>query len=102
VVDRERRRAYRRSLAWPPALAEHGHEAVAPGLVVRGAGGAARILIGVSSAPGAFSETVVREVASHQTPCDLPHVEPTSQCEAIPKDVLAWTEAGLARHRQLC
>jgi malate dehydrogenase (oxaloacetate-decarboxylating) len=51
------------------------------------------VLIGVSGAAGAFSEPIVREMARHvERPVVFPMSNPTSQAEATPEDVLAWTE----------
>jgi malate dehydrogenase (oxaloacetate-decarboxylating) len=51
------------------------------------------VLIGVSGQPGAFTETAVREMAKHTArPVIFPLSNPTSRSEAIPKDLLAWTE----------
>jgi malate dehydrogenase (oxaloacetate-decarboxylating) len=86
--------AYRKELAWPSALAdEHGLGAQAP----RGLASVIRqlrptVLIGVSGAPGAFTEPIVREMARHaQRPAIFPMSNPTSQAEATPFDVIAWT-----------
>jgi malate dehydrogenase (oxaloacetate-decarboxylating) len=50
-------------------------------------------LIGVSCQPGAFTEDVVREMARNVSrPIVFPLSNPTSRCEAAPKDLLAWTE----------
>ncbi len=85
---------YRRGLSWPSALAE------AAGLpagrrdllsVVRAVRPTA--LVGASGAPGVFTEAVVREVARHVArPLVFPLSNPTSKAEAVPSDVLAWTE----------
>jgi malate dehydrogenase (oxaloacetate-decarboxylating) len=87
--------AYRRELAWPAALAErHGLGGAAPRdllAVVRQL--RPTVLIGVSGAAGAFSEPIVREMARHvERPVVFPMSNPTSQAEATPEDVLAWTE----------
>lgn len=50
------------------------------------------VLIGVSGAPGLFSEEVIKEMHAH---CDRPIVfplsNPTSRVEATPNDILTWT-----------
>jgi malic enzyme len=84
---------YRRELAWPPALAateglQPGHDLLT---VVRALH--PTVLIGVSGATGAFTETVVREMAAHvERPLIFPLSNPTSQAEASPEDVIHWTE----------
>ncbi|MFI5283055.1 MAG: NAD-dependent malic enzyme [Candidatus Dormibacterales bacterium] len=51
------------------------------------------ILIGVSTIPGAFTEEIVREMALHvDRPIILPLTNPTSLSEAIPEDLLKWTD----------
>jgi malate dehydrogenase (oxaloacetate-decarboxylating) len=51
------------------------------------------VLIGVSGQGGAFSEAVVREMASHcERPVIFPLSNPTSSCEAVPADLQRWTE----------
>jgi malate dehydrogenase (oxaloacetate-decarboxylating) len=53
----------------------------------------ATILIGLSTLPGAFSEPIVREMARKcQRPIILPLSNPTSKAEAIPEDLLHWTD----------
>jgi malate dehydrogenase (oxaloacetate-decarboxylating) len=51
------------------------------------------MLIGVSTASGAFTEAVVREMAKH---CDRPIIFPLSNpaplAEATPADLIAWTD----------
>jgi malate dehydrogenase (oxaloacetate-decarboxylating) len=50
-------------------------------------------LIGVSGQPGLFSEAVVRVLAGGvERPIVLPLSNPTPRAEAIPADVLAWTD----------
>lgn len=51
------------------------------------------ILIGASAQPGAFSEPIVREIAQYvDRPIIFPLSNPTSKCEAIPSDLLRWTD----------
>lgn len=51
------------------------------------------VLIGVSGQAGAFSEAIVREMASHvKIPVIFPLSNPTSCSEAIPEDLIAWTD----------
>jgi malate dehydrogenase (oxaloacetate-decarboxylating) len=51
------------------------------------------ILIGTAAQPQAFTEDVVREMARHVwRPLVFPLSNPTSKCEALPVDVIAWTE----------
>ncbi len=50
-------------------------------------------MIGVSGQPGLFTEPVVRSMAaSVARPIVLPLSNPTPRAEAVPADVLAWTE----------
>jgi malate dehydrogenase (oxaloacetate-decarboxylating) len=52
----------------------------------------ATILIGLSTAPGAFTESIVREMASKTArPIIFPLSNPTARSEAIPSDLLQWT-----------
>jgi malate dehydrogenase (oxaloacetate-decarboxylating) len=51
------------------------------------------ILIGTSTQPGAFSEQIVRTMASQvERPIILPLSNPTSRCEALPEDLIRWTD----------
>jgi len=51
------------------------------------------VLIGVSAQRGAFQESVIRAMARHTaTPVIFPLSNPTSCCEADPRDLLAWTD----------
>ncbi|WP_420265358.1 NAD-dependent malic enzyme [Candidatus Magnetominusculus dajiuhuensis] len=51
------------------------------------------ILIGTSKQPRAFTERIVRDMAAHTArPIIFPLSNPTSLHEAIPADILAWTD----------
>jgi malate dehydrogenase (oxaloacetate-decarboxylating) len=51
------------------------------------------ILIGAAAQPQAFTEEIVREMARHVTrPMIFPLSNPTSKAEALPVDLINWTE----------
>ncbi len=51
------------------------------------------LLIGCSTSPGAFTEEIVREMAAHtERPIIFAMSNPTPLSEAIPSDLIAWTE----------
>ena len=51
------------------------------------------ILIGASTIARAFTEEIVREMAAHvERPIILPLTNPTSLSEAVPEDLVAWTD----------
>lgn len=51
------------------------------------------ILLGTSTVPGAFTEEIVKTMArSVERPIIFPISNPTERIEAMPADVLAWTE----------
>jgi len=50
------------------------------------------VLIGVSGAPGLFTEDIIKAMHSHcPRPIVFPLSNPTSRVEATPKDILHWT-----------
>jgi malate dehydrogenase (oxaloacetate-decarboxylating) len=95
VADREQREAYKRDLAWPPALAQSF------GLLAESARGLDAVvhafrptaLIGTSGQRGSFTEEIVRSMASQcERPVILPMSNPSDLSEAMPEDLLRWTE----------
>jgi len=51
------------------------------------------ILIGTSTQAGAFTEPIVRDMAAHvDRPIIMPLSNPTSKAEALPADLIAWTD----------
>jgi len=51
------------------------------------------MLIGASTAAGAFTESIVREMAKHcERPIIFPLSNPAALTEATPADLIAWTE----------
>ncbi|RQW63394.1 NAD-dependent malic enzyme [Vibrio viridaestus] len=51
------------------------------------------ILIGVSGAPGLFSEEIIKEMHKNcERPIIFPLSNPTSRVEALPSDLITWTE----------
>ncbi|MFC0358370.1 NAD-dependent malic enzyme [Kytococcus schroeteri] len=53
------------------------------------------LLIGTSAQAGAFTEEIVREMTSvTERPIILPLSNPTAKAEAVPEDLLEWTDGG--------
>jgi malate dehydrogenase (oxaloacetate-decarboxylating) len=51
------------------------------------------ILVGTSAQPCAFTEEIIREMAMHvDRPVIFPLSNPTSKCEAVPMDLINWTD----------
>ena len=51
------------------------------------------VLIGVSGQPGLFTEEIIKTMHAHcERPIVMPLSNPTSQVEAIPADIIQWTD----------
>src|SRR5829696_3814190 len=51
------------------------------------------MLIGTSTQTGAFTEAIVRQLAAHvERPVIMPLSNPTSKAEAVPADLIVWTD----------
>jgi len=84
---------FQRPFAWPRELARAYGVDGAPDLdaVVRAL--APTVLIGVCGQPGTLTEAAVRSMAARvKRPLIFPLSNPTSQSEATPADLLAWSE----------
>ncbi len=95
VDDGGIRDAYKRELAWPSAVA--AQQGFGPGkprqLFDVVAQYKPTMLIGVSGVTSAFDERLVREMAKHvERPVIFPSSNPSSNCEAKPADLYAWTD----------
>jgi malate dehydrogenase (oxaloacetate-decarboxylating) len=95
VDDEEIADVHKRDFAWPAALAESLGLGRGKPRDLAAVVGAVKptVLIGTSGEPGTFGEGVIREMARHvERPVVFPMSNPTSQSEATPADVIAWTE----------
>jgi malate dehydrogenase (oxaloacetate-decarboxylating) len=95
VDDQEIADVHKRDSTWPLALAERmglGRGKPRDLLAVVSAL-KPTVLIGTSGEPDTFTEAVIREMGRHvERPVIFPMSNPTSQSEAKPVDVVAWTE----------
>ena len=91
--DRSDLSSEQRAYAQPAqALAGWTRTGGPPGLADVVAGTAPTILIGLSTAAGAFTEAIVRQMAAHtRRPIIFPLSNPTSRSEADPADLARWT-----------
>ncbi|QIV95604.1 malate dehydrogenase (oxaloacetate-decarboxylating) [Allofrancisella inopinata] len=53
----------------------------------------AKVLIGTSGQPGTFTEEIIKEMTKHNNyPIIMPLSNPTSLCEALPEDIVKWSD----------
>ena len=86
---------YKKKLAWPAeAVAALGLAAdELRDLAKVTAAFKATVLVGTSGRAGSFSEDVVRAAAANiENPIILPMSNPTTICEATPKNIMEWTD----------
>ena len=86
---------YRKKYYQPPERVKHwklGHEgSISLADVVLNLHPA--VLIGTSAIAGAFTREIVREMASYaQRPIIFPLSNPSTKCEAAPRDLIEWSE----------
>ncbi|HUO81447.1 MAG TPA: NAD-dependent malic enzyme [Gammaproteobacteria bacterium] len=93
VNDRDLSDHYKQELAWTAETARRaGLEAGPRDLATVVERYKPTVLIGSSGQAGAFTEAIVREMASHVArPVILPFSNPTAYAEAIPRDLYEWT-----------
>ena len=85
---------FQRPYAWPAAeVAAWSTSGGAPNLAEVVAHAKPTMLIGTSTQAGAFSEPIVRQMASTvDRPIIMPLSNPTSKAEAVPADLIRWTD----------
>lgn len=85
---------YKRKFAQAPErIAGWSKAAAVPTLLETIQNARATVLLGLSGQAGAFSEPVIKAMAENTAqPVIFPLSNPTSACEALPEDILAWTK----------
>jgi len=95
VAGHDLRDAYKRELAWPEPLAQRYGITTDADRSLASLVRAYRptVLIGTSGQPGYFTEHIVRDMAREcERPVIMPFSNPSDLSEAVPADVLRWTE----------
>jgi malic enzyme len=95
VEDQPLADAHQRELAWPAALAAGAGLASAAGRTLEDVVRAVKptVLIAATGRPGAITREAVQLMAQRvPRPVVLPLSNPTSQSEALPEDLVAWTD----------
>lgn len=93
LVASRRMEEYKRRFAHPDEEVAHWpRSGAAPMLLDTIQSARATVLIGLSGQAHAFNEPVIRAMAANSPrPIIFPLSNPTSLCEALPADILAWT-----------
>jgi malate dehydrogenase (oxaloacetate-decarboxylating) len=94
LTDRREMEGYKRDFAQPAErVAGWAKDGAVPSLEETIRGAKATALLGLSGQPGSFDERVVRAIAEQcERPIVFPLSNPTSSCEAVPADVIRWTD----------
>jgi malate dehydrogenase (oxaloacetate-decarboxylating) len=96
LTDDRKMEDYKRPFAQPRARLATWASAASggvPDLLETVTHGGATVLLGLSGQPRAFTELVVRQMAKGAArPMIFPLSNPTTSAEALPEDLLAWTE----------
>ncbi|MBK8256092.1 MAG: NAD-dependent malic enzyme [Polyangiaceae bacterium] len=94
LIGSRKMEEYKRRFAHPDAEVAHLlSDGKAPGLLDTIVRAKATVLIGLSGQPHAFGEAAVRAMAKNvDRPIIFPLSNPTSLCEALPEEVLRWTD----------
>jgi malate dehydrogenase (oxaloacetate-decarboxylating) len=95
VDSREIADAFKLAFAWPAKLAQAAGLDTAAKIELLDAVATLRptIMIGTSGQAGAFSEDVIRAVVKGcSEPAIFPFSNPTSKAEAVPADIIHWTD----------
>lgn len=95
VSDDRNLDAYKKEMAWPAAMTQALQLADDARKRLEAVVGAykATALVGASGQAGAFDESVVRAMSKHcSAPVILPMSNPTDISEAVPADLLRWTD----------
>jgi malic enzyme len=94
VEGRELRDAYKQEFVWPREIAaSYGLSGTEVDLRACVEAVKPTVLIGTSGQPGLFTEEIVRMMAREvERPAIFPFSNPTSRSEAVPSDLVEWTE----------
>ncbi len=94
LVASRRMEDYKRRFAHPDEEVARWHTGGhAPMLLDTVQGARATVLLGLSGQAQAFNEPIVRAMAANAPrPIIFPLSNPTSLCEALPEDILSWTD----------